>query len=123
VTGVSGVTGTPPGRAGRRSRLDLPGAAAVAVGLAIVVVAVAPFLLWWHRLPSPMAVHWDAAGTPDGAMSKGAAAASSGRSAGAAGVGSFVAASVLTGRNLLHLLLNLSLSRRECSHRRCARKK
>ena len=75
MTGVSGVTGMPPGQAGRGPRLDLPGAAAVAVGLVIVVVAVAPFLLWWHRLPSPMAVHWDAAGAPDGAMSKGAAAA------------------------------------------------
>ena len=75
MTGGSGVTGMPPGRAGRGPRLDLQGAAAVAIGLVIAVAAVAPFLLWWHRLPSPMAVHWDAAGAPDGAMTKAAAAA------------------------------------------------
>ena len=69
---MTGVTRTPPGRG---PRLDLPGAAAVAIGLVIAVLAAAPFLLWWHRLPSPMAVHWDAAGAPDGAISKAAAAA------------------------------------------------
>ncbi len=75
MTGVPGMTRMPPGPARRGPRLDLEGAAAVAIGLVIAVVAVLPFLLWWHRLPSPMAVHWDAAGRPDGALSKGVAAA------------------------------------------------
>jgi hypothetical protein len=75
VTGVSGTPRTPRARAASRDRLDLPGSVAVAVGLVIAVVSVVPFVLWWHRLPSPMAVHWDAAGRPDGSLSKGVAAA------------------------------------------------
>ena len=75
MTGGSGPPAVPPARAARGGRPDLPGVLAVAVGLVVAVVAVLPYLLWWHRLPSPMAVHWNAAGTPDGSLPKGAAAA------------------------------------------------
>ncbi len=76
---MTGGSGSAP-RRGRPGGVDWRGVdwravAATVAGLAVVVVAVAPFLLWWHRLPSPMAVHWNASGRPDGAVPRGAAAA------------------------------------------------
>jgi Domain of unknown function (DUF1648) len=86
VTGDPGAAAV-PGPPHPPSHLDLRGTVAVLTGLAIAVAAVLPFLLWWHRLPSPMAVHWNAAGTADGAMAKAAAAALSMMPAALCGLG------------------------------------
>ena len=39
----------------------------VVPGLLLALIAL-PFALWWNELPSPMAVHWDFGGDPNGSM-------------------------------------------------------
>jgi Protein of unknown function (DUF1648) len=62
----------------------------VIVPLAWVVVAVAPFLLAWHRLPEPIASHWNLLGEPNGAMSRTTAIALHAGFALLAAIGAFV---------------------------------
>ncbi len=48
---------------------------AAAIGLAAAVAAAVPCVIWWHRLPDPMATHWGFSGPPNGAGSRVAAMA------------------------------------------------
>jgi hypothetical protein len=44
--------------------------AAVVVPLTIAAVAIVPVALWWSRLPSRIAIHWDGGGEPNGHLSR-----------------------------------------------------
>jgi len=45
------------------------------VSAAIVVVAIAPWIVWWSSLPSDVATHWDLSGDPNGHLSRAVALA------------------------------------------------
>jgi hypothetical protein len=48
---------------------------AAMVGPGLGLGAIVPAVIWWDRLPDPMATHWGISGHPDGSMARGAAVA------------------------------------------------
>ncbi len=48
---------------------------AALVGPVLGAAAIVPAVVWWGRLPDPMATHWAISGHPDGSLARGAAIA------------------------------------------------